>query len=252
MSDVSVAKALSSDLSWHILDLLMSSELSALEIANALSAKPSLVKLHLRKLVEAGIVVSKENALPDGKTICIYRPTNDAKAVGFPPRNYQFLSDALIEGLIRSLGEDAARTILRDIGERAGEDTAHLLVSKTEVTKWDAKTYAEHFVKNFMSQMKTYPRIIELGNHHIVYEQANCVFLELGIKRPGLVCDVLDQAVRESIDRKLGANESIRLSCMGHGDPTCKYMIKWNSEPNKSVSNQSSQVKRYAEKRSKL
>lgn len=226
MSGMAVAQALSSDVSWKILDMLVAGDSGESRISRLLGIQPKLVRVHLQKLVQAGLVSMLEETRVSGKVTAAYRLTGIEKSVGFPPRKYEFLSEALLKSLVASLGEESARMVLRDIGVRIGEDAGSAVISSAHPSKWDPGAYAEHFVKRFLAEMKTYPRLVSVGPHRVVYEELNCPFQELAIKFPALVCDVLDEAVHEGIDAKLGV-KSTRLSCKGHGDPVCRFCVAW-------------------------
>ena len=230
MSQVAVAKALSSEISWKILDLLMARELGEQEISNSLHIRIQVVKSHLNKLVQAGIVTAHEKTLRSGKVSRDFRLTGVGRSVGFPPRDYLLLSEALINSLRTSLGEDGARKLLGDMGNHIGENFAEMLIVRTKLAKWDPTTYAEIYVKGSLAEMGFYPKLVEAGRNHVVYEESNCLFQDLAVKYPGLVCDVLDEAVHEGIDRKLGASKTTRLKCRGHGDPVCRYRTDFRAQ----------------------
>ena len=228
MGKIIVAKALSSEVSWKILDLLMTDEVGEVEIGGALNLELSVVRHHLERLVEAGIIAAREKTLPSGEGMIVYDLTSIDKSGRLPTRNYLYLSEALIKGLERSLGEDSARVVLHDIGVRMGEDVVKTIRSRVRIPKWDPRTYGEHFVKNLFVEMESQPKIIKVGRRRLMYELLNCPFAALAEKNPGLVCDVLDEAFHEGIDRKLRGMSSNRLACKGHGDPTCKFSVEWD------------------------
>jgi predicted ArsR family transcriptional regulator len=228
MSELAVAKALSNELSWKILNLLIGKELSAGEIRKSLRVPVSSIRDPLRKLVDAGMVSERHRKLGSGNGVHAYRLTGVAKSVGFPPRNYLYLSEAMINSLRDSLGEDGAKTLLADIGLRIGEGAARSLVSRTGLTKWDPSTYSKHFVAGFLAEMGCHPEVVKLGTKRLVYHEHNCLFEDLATKYPGLVCDVLDEAVHEGLD-KVAGTRTTRLRCRGHGDPVCEYSVQWRA-----------------------
>jgi predicted ArsR family transcriptional regulator len=148
--------------------------------------------------------------------------------VGFPPRNYLYLSESIINNLRDSLGEEATKMLLQDIGIRIGESAVESLVSRTGLTKWDTRTYAKDFVAGTLGDMGFQPEVLKLKKRSLVYHERNCLFEDLALKYPGLVCDVLDRAVHMGIDGKTGTTTT-RLRCRGHGDPVCEYSVRWNS-----------------------
>ena len=228
MSELVVAKALSDELSWKILNLLVGRELSATEIRKHLRVPAATIRGSLKQLIGAGMVAVQTKLAASRETVRTFRLTGIARSVGFPPRNYLYLSESIINSLRASLGEEGARTVLRDIGIRLGEGAAQTLVSRTGRTRWDPPTYSKHFVAGFLSEMGFNPQIIKLGKKGLVYCERNCLFEDLATKYPGLVCDVLDRAVHEGMD-KMAGTRTTRLRCKGHGDPVCEYSIKWNA-----------------------
>lgn len=235
LSQVAVARALSSQISWNILRLLTGSELEEPEISRSLGIRASLMKIPLDKLVEAGIVDVKEEVAPSRDRVRrIYRLTGTEKSAGFPPRNYMYLSESLINTLRVSLGEESARMLLRDMGIRMGEDIGKSLISRTSSTKWDPDIFAKHFVKGLLEEMGFHAKIVRVGKHQIIYEERNCLFEDLAMKYSGLMCDILDVAVHEGIDEALGDMKTTRLACKGHGDPACRYRVDWPKNARKS------------------
>lgn len=227
MSQVNVARALSSDLAWKVLDSLIAKDLTASEIGELVGVRVQVVKPHLERLVEAGIVVPREQEQSSGRKTLHYGLTKSQKFVGFPPRRYVELSASLINGIRESIGEDGARMILRDIGLRMGDDVAQALSSRFNVAEWGPNTYSEYFVKGFLADMETHPRVLDIGKSWVKYEQLNCPFQELATGNPVLICDVLDEAVHERVGSDLGASKTTRLKCKGHGDSTCRYLVEW-------------------------
>lgn len=116
--------------------------------------------------------------------------------------------------------------ILKDIGKGIGEDIGRNLISMTSSTKWNPQMYADQFVRHFLSEMGTFPSMRSMDASQLVYEQSNCLFQELADKFPGLICDTLDEAVHEGVDKVLGV-ETSRQACKGHGDSKCVFCVTW-------------------------
>ena len=208
----------------------MAGELEAGEISRSLGIRPALAKRYLKVLADSNLVDVRQETSSSGEIKSIYKLVGTGVSIGFPPRNYLFLSEAIINGLRSSLGEDGARTLLYDIGLRIGEDLAHTLSSRTRVTSWGPQAYVDHFVKGLLQEMETYPKVIKVGRRQAVYVQLNCPLQDLASKYPGFVCDVLDKALRKGMDRKLGSMETKVLKCKGHGDPVCRFAVQWRPE----------------------
>jgi predicted ArsR family transcriptional regulator len=229
MSELAVARALSDELSWKILGLLERGELSLAEIRKALRIPTASLRVQLDGLIGAGIVGVRKQLSASRKNVPIYRLTRAAKSVGYPPRNYMYLSEGMINSLRDSLGEDGARVLLNDIGTRIGEGAARSLVSRTGLTKWDPSTYAKQFVSGLLADLGFQPDVVKLERERVIYNERNCLFEDLAVKYPGLVCDVLDKAVHNGID-KMAGTQTTRIRCKGHGDSVCQYSVKWNSK----------------------
>ena len=229
MPEIALAKALSSNLSWKILDLLMHESMQEDKtIAKSLGVPLRIARGQLGRLVEAGLVAVREKTSSRSKA-SLYYLSGEAKFLQYPPRGYQHLSEALITNLVESLGQNGARMILKDIGTRIGEDIGRNLISIASSTVWDPQMYADLYVNRFLRQMGTYPALRNIEEGKLVYEQSNCLFQELADKMPGLICDILDEAVHEGVDKALGVTTS-RSACKGHGDPSCVFCVTWQKE----------------------
>ena len=224
MPNVVLARAFSSEDRWKVLDLLMTGDLSESQIRRALGLNAPSLRGHLEELVNARLVEVHRRKLPSGREEAVYRIARSAQSLVFPPRKYEGLSEALIEGLISSLGEESARLVIRDIGLKLGERVGHSLLANTASTELSMDGYAELVVGGLLRSQGAYPRVVSRKGSELVYEQYNCQFQELAAKMPGLMCDVMDEAVHEGLDRALKV-KTTRLTCMGHGDVGCRFRV---------------------------
>jgi len=227
LSRVTIARGLSTPLAWKILDSLTFNDSTRSEIGESLGVKTSVMGPRLAGLLKAGLIVARKEKLKSGKEVVRYSISKTQKSVGFPARKYFELSASLIDGIRRSVGEDGARMILRDIGLRIGEDIVQAMTSRFDVIRWDPKSYSDCFIGTILEEMETHPRVLALGKDRVLYEQLNCPFQELASSNPVLVCDVLDEAVHQGVASKLGAS-TVRLKCRGHGDLACRYLVQWS------------------------
>jgi len=225
LSEVAIAEALSSELGWRALDLLMNGEASMTQITEALGATEKSAKELLDRLVLAGLVTAHRRTLPSGRRYMAY-VLAEGRSVGYPPRDYQYLSRALIKSLVDSLGAESAKMVLKDMAVRMGEEVGESLLSQEGGKPLDPSGYAERVVMSFLAGMKVYPRVVSVGRKSVVYEERNCLFQELASELPYLVCDILDEGMHQGLDKKLGL-KTTRESCKGHGDPVCRYCVTW-------------------------
>jgi predicted ArsR family transcriptional regulator len=224
LSDTNLARALSSEERWKILELLMTRPLSDSQISKALGIRARVAREHLLELVNARLVDALHERLPSGKETVVYRVASSARGLGFPPRDYEYLSEALVAGLVTSLGEKSARLVLRDIGLKLGEEMGKSVLANTDSPALSVKEYRELVLEGSRASKRTYPRVLSQGRAELVYEQFNCPFQELAGKMPGLMCDVLDLAVHKGLDKSL-RTKTTRVTCKGHGDIGCRFRV---------------------------
>jgi len=219
-----LARALSSEENWRILDLLMTRQLTEPQIRKALGMSAPALDGRLSDLVNARVIDVVHQKAPSGREEMVYQIARSAQALGFPPRSYEELSQALITGLISSLGEKGARLVLRDIGLKIGEQMGRTLLVDTDSTELSMEEYANLVINGLFAAQGAYPRVVSRKASELTFEQFNCPFQELASKMPGLMCDVMDEGVHKGLDRALNV-KTTRLSCMGHGDAACRFRV---------------------------
>lgn len=224
MAETTLARAFTSEVRWKILDLLMANQLTESQIGKALGITVRAVKANIIELVNARLVEVQHEKLRSGREVVVYRIASSSRTLGFPPRSYDYLSEALINGLVSSLGVKSARVVLRDIGFKLGVEMGRSLLANTDSKTLTMKEYGNLLIRDLLAAQRTYPRILSQKNTEIVYEQFNCPFQELAEKMPGLFCDVLDSAVHQGLDRALGVRTT-RYACKGHGDSACRFRV---------------------------
>jgi predicted hydrocarbon binding protein len=138
------------------------------------------------------------------------------------------LSNFIVSTLRYVLGEDQAKKILKKAGVEMGENTAKRLESEHEIKDWSIKSYEEFFVKDYLEKVGAEPEIIEVNDKKIVYRLHNCLFFEMAVKMPEIMCDVLHEGFHEGLARAMGKNVRVdRLTCMSKGDPYCEHSCEW-------------------------
>jgi len=218
-------RALSSKSRLDILKLLYRKPMGVEEIAEKLGLQPITIRHHLQSLVEAGFIEAyEERAGSVGRPKIYYKMVREPPLVGYPKRRYLMLNNFIISTLRYVLGEDQAKKILRKAGLEMGENTAKRLESEHEVKDWSLKAYQEFFVKGYLEKMGAEPEIIEVDGKKIVYRLHNCLFFEMAIRMPEIMCDTLHESFHEGLVRAMSKNMKInRLTCMSKGDPYCEH-----------------------------
>lgn len=201
------------------------------EIAAKLELQPITVRHHLQALMEAGIVeYYEERSGTVGRPRAYYRIVKTPPTTSFPRRQYQFLSEFMINAIVKMFG-NRATPFLKDIGIQMGEDTIRKLESEYNIKSWTAKEYGEYFIGKYLEKEGTEPEIIEMTDNRIVYRMHNCLFFELATKMPHVMCDVLHESFHDGVAKAIGRDLKMsRTTCMGHGDPYCEHICVWAPE----------------------
>ena len=203
--------------------------MSVEEIAAMLNLQPITIRHHLQSLVEAEFIETyEERAGSVGRPKIYYKTVREPPLVSFPKRRYLMLNNFIINTLRYVLGEEQAKKLLKKAGLEMGENTAKRLESENEIKDWSLKAYQEFFIKDYLEKMGAEPEIVEVDDKKIVYRLHNCLFFEMAIKMPEIMCDVLHESFYEGFTKAMGKNLKVkRLTCMAKGDQYCEHSIEW-------------------------
>ena len=235
-------QTLSSKPRLDILKLLYKKELSIEQIAEALDLQPITIRHHLKSLEEAGLIEKYEDHQGlAGRPKTLYRIVKRTKIVGFPKRRYLTLSSFLISTLEFTAGEKNAKKLLSRVGKAMGKDVVKDLESRNKINEWGTKEYVDFFIKEYLEESGAEPEIVEVTDKKIVYRLHNCLFFELALKMPDMMCDVIHENFHEGVHEAMAKNvKTNRVTCMGKGDDYCEHVCEWidldSSNGSKSVS----------------
>lgn len=229
MSERKAYEALSSKSRLQILKLLNKRQLSVIEIAKSVNLQPITVRHHLQLLEEAGFIEGYERKSGTvGRPKVQYMTAKNSKLVSYPKRHYLSLSNFMIDNIQSFLGSSKAIELFNKIGKNMGESVVQEIESEYNVKDWSLETFRNFFVNGYLEEAGAEPEIVEVNKNRIVYRVHNCQFLELAIKIPEIMCEVLHEAFHEGVSTTLGGKVKItRLTCMGHGDPYCGHECIW-------------------------
>jgi len=225
-------RALSSKSRHDILKLLYKKPMSVEEIAAQMGLQPITIRHHLQSLEEAGFIQAyEERAGSVGRPKIYYKIMREPPLISFPKRRYLVLSSFLINTLQFLLGANRAKKILRKTGLDMGENTARRLESEHEIREWTSKAYEQFFVRGYLEDVGAEPEIVEFSDKKIVYRLHNCLFFELSVKMPDIMCDVLHESFHEGLVKAMGKEMKItRQTCMAKDDPYCEHSCEWISK----------------------
>jgi len=212
MSEQKVHSALSSKTRAEILKLLYKKPLDVEEIAQKLKLQPVSIRHHLQSLEEAGLLeCTEERSGSAGRPKTRYKIASSPPAVTFPARRYLFFSGILIDSLMHIIGKAK--------------------VQRYNVTKWTPKEFEEIFVGKYLQEAGTEPEIAEKSDKKIVVRLHNCIFSELSMKMPELMCDVAHKEFFHAASEVMGGNIKVtQATCLGRGDIYCEHIFEWKSD----------------------
>jgi len=225
-------RALSSKSRLDILKLLYRKPMSVEEIAQKLHLQPITIRHHLQSLVEAGFIQAfEERAGSVGRPRIYYKIVKEPPLISFPKRRYLMLSSFVINTLQSMLGADRAKKILNKAGFAMGENTTRRLEAEHEIREWSPRAYEQFFVRGYLEDVGAEPEIVNFSNNKIVYRLHNCLFFELSVKMPDIMCDVIHESFHEGLVKAMGKEMKInRHTSMAKGDSYCEHSCEWISK----------------------
>lgn len=221
--------ALSSESRLKILKLLNKSPLSVEEIAESMNLQPITIRHHLKSLQDAGFIESYEERKGNvGRPRVLYQIAREPTTVGYPKRRYLNLSKFFIKTLQSVIGSTRSNNLLKKVGENMGTNVIQEIESNHEVKKWTPEAFETFFIKEYLEKAGSEPEIIKTNKNQVVYRVHNCLFLELAVKMPETMCDILHESFHEGVTKAMGGKPKItKLTCRGHGDSYCEHNCEW-------------------------
>lgn len=233
MSERKAYEALSSESRLGILKLLHKKPSCVEEIAKQVGLQPVTVRQHLLSLVEAGFIESyTDKKMTAGRPKVYYKIAKEPTIVGYPKRHYLTLSNFTIRTLQSLIGAKRTSGVLKRVGKNMGENAIRKIALKYEVEKWSLEAVKEFFIQKYLEEAGAEPEIVKADKNQIVYRMHNCLFLELAVKMPEMMCDVLHEAFHEGVTSVMdGKAKIIRMTCKGQGDSYCEHRFVWQESP---------------------
>jgi len=222
-------KALSNRARAEILRLLYKHPMSVEEIAEEVKLQPITVRHHLRILEEAGLISQKECRIGKaGRPSIKYEVSREISPLSFPKREYLTLSSFFIKVANLLLGEKKAIELFKKVGFEMGLTTIKKIESKYEVKEWTPEAFKEFFAEKYLKEVGSEPEITEASKTKLVYRLHNCIFFELALDKPEIICDVLHESFNKGVSSGLGGKaRSIRQKCLARGDQYCEHVWEW-------------------------
>jgi predicted ArsR family transcriptional regulator len=195
---------------------------SASEVADVFGLHRTVARAHLEKLGELGLVTAATRRRPGGgRPAKTYAVTDTRLEVMLPPRRYERLARLLLRLVSETVEPEAAAAAAAAIGRDFGEQTAvefagngvqpPIKLSPRAVMDWmDLAGYGATLASN--------------GNGTTVIEVHNCVYRELSLEHPDVVC-AFD---RNMLCGMLGVASSVHTQThsLSGGDAYCRHEFK--------------------------
>ncbi len=224
-----VYRALASKSRADILKLMYKKPHNIEELAEKLKLQPITVRHHIQSLMEAGLLESREERSgKSGRPTNYYRIAKSLPLVNFPERRYFLLSSFLVDTILHDIGEQKTKEMIAKAGYEMGKETVRTLEQERRVKQWSPKEFAEIFVKGYLEETGAEPEIISESDKRVIYRLHNCIFSELALKNPGLICDILHKRFHQGVCAAMRKNlRDSQKTCMGHGDVFCEHAVEW-------------------------
>ncbi|MFQ5871218.1 MAG: helix-turn-helix transcriptional regulator [Candidatus Geothermarchaeales archaeon] len=221
-------RALSNESRLRILRILYRGARSIEEISGDTGLRPVSVRHHLLQLGQAGLVSTFESRTGNvGRPKTYYDITRDSSAMSYPKRNYLKFSKILLRSMLERLGERKARSELRKAAKEIGREIVRGLSAEHFIDGWTLQHFVEVFVRKFLEEAGAEPDLIEADGDRVVFRIHNCLYYELALLMPEIICDEMDNTVYKEMCLAMSDQWRVRRSkCVARGDACCEYVVE--------------------------
>ncbi len=166
-------------------------DVSIEELSKVFKLHPNVIRTHLDKLREVGIIESYEEKVGQGRPRKLYKKSEKGFSIQYPPRRYELLSSLLLEVVKSSVDKG----VIKEVGEEFGRKliTKYLLdkkISKPDLnTLWDA-------VSEIFGGLGLMPELVEITKDSVKWDAKNCIYYELALKHEDIVCFLHESVIR--------------------------------------------------------
>lgn len=173
--------------------------LTVKEFAERFSLHPNVIRTHLQKLVDVGLVETKtRRSGAGGRPAKMYSPSENVSTLQFPPRDYRLLADVLLrflsngasggKGSLESTGMEAGRTLARETLDRAPR----------RITEDPSERLDD--LLHIVSSLNLQPELSTEESGESRIKIRNCVFNELVKDYSELVCPLHTALLRGVVE----------------------------------------------------
>jgi predicted ArsR family transcriptional regulator len=195
------------------------------DIAAAVGLREITARHHLMVMERAGLVSSAEHhsGLP-GRPRLLFEVCGEHHDLSLPRRQYQMLSEHLIDELIDLGGKARAAEVMRSVGTKIGESLVAEALREAGKKSLKAEV-VENFIVPKLDEFGSAAQVIERSGPSMQIRVNNCVFFELAKKYHDVVC-AGHEALFQAIADAMGNYEVRQASCMACGAQSCITSIE--------------------------
>ncbi|WP_309491830.1 helix-turn-helix transcriptional regulator [Candidatus Hecatella orcuttiae] len=226
VKETEVHRALSVEPRRQVLGLLASyGPLSLEDLSRKTGLKTITLRHHMRILENTGLVESflKGRDGP-GRPTQLYTIVSRYVNLSFPKRQYEMLTQHLLEFLLKKKGEKYTVSILREIGAKLGEQLMKNLSFQYGIQRWDEDKFSEYVLPE-IAKMGSYPSLTKRADGSLEIRISNCIFYEVAKANPKIVCEG-HKAFFQTIANYLGKYEAVNEYCIAEGNRHCITILK--------------------------
>jgi len=205
---VKICEALSGETRANILEYIYKNThgTSVDELSRRFNLHPNVIRTHLDKLQEIGLIKSYDEKKGRGRPKKIYKKGNKRFIIQYPKRRYELLSSLLLEIIIESHIDE---TIITKVGEDFGKKIMRRYMLDEQNKEGGLKTLWNAVSKIF-GEWGLMPELIKLDNESIEWDAKNCIYFEQAMKHSDITC-TLHKAVIQGMLKEIGLDHTAEI-----------------------------------------
>lgn len=197
---------------------------TVLEIADQFNIHPNVARLHLTKLEDVNLIVSKaEKSGKGGRPGKVYILSDEVVSINFPPRDYQTLSDIAIKSLL-SMGREGEE-MLQKVAHRIGKEQAMQAIQRDQL-KVEEMSLEEKipYIQKLAFTQGINSQIEQIDEYSFRFRVYNCPFKETADKHHE-VCNMHHAMLTGMFEAFFGRVDLVMDDLMIHGCSSCDYTM---------------------------
>lgn len=205
--------------------------LTVIQVADSFSLHPNVARMHLRKLVDVGLVrADTRKSKGGGRPARIYHLSDQAANLQFPPRDYRTLAALALQAVTTPGGDPAGA--LEQAGTEFGREEGRRGLKRDDLDpKHSSLEHVLASLNTTLVLLGLFPRIVRQAGGHVDFEIRNCIYRELSAQFPGLVCRLHTAVLRGMLEEYLmGMDLEIKVPT-NTNDSSCSFVVRISPKP---------------------